>query len=225
MVLGTILTKTKYVEDKEMKRLRVRTWVEAVLHASGLTLVELEQKYSDAKTINPVARSCIWDKYRNGSVAPRIGIKPNGELHLAGRVEIDYPGTLQWLISPLWRLSDKAPMGMNEIRSIYEGMIYLFKSIFVETEHKTTGVFWRRNIEIEKCCKTLSHLDELTSFIALLTIIKEAEVNQDQEVHFYVFEHIFTYKVTLKKYPELKVTRKWLFEYLKSRWADTGYYD
>lgn len=215
----------RYIEDKEIRWIRVRTWVEAVLQASGLTLVELEQKFSDVKSISPTSRSCIWDKYRNGTVVPRIGTKPNGELHLASKVEIEYPGTLQWLTSPLWRLSDKAPMSMEEIKFVYQNLPYLYRSIFIEADYKITGLFWRRCTELEECCETLKKLDGLDAFISHLAMIKEAEISQDQDIHYYLFDSIFEYKKKLKNYQMLKLTIKPLIEYLKDRWKSAGYFD
>lgn len=219
------MASSRYIEDKEIRAMRVRTWVEAVMYASGITLVELEQKFSENRLSDPVARSCIWDKYRNGYVVPRIGKRPNGDYHLANRVEACYPGTMLWLTSPIWRLADKAPMEMTEIRKIYEGMPYLFRSMFVEVEHKVKGVFWRRYVEIDKCCETLRNLETLPAFISLLTIIKEAEIIQDQDVHDYVFDVVIEYKDKLIEHPILNFVTEWMFEYLSDRWKNAGYFD
>lgn len=96
---------------------------------------------------------------------------------------------------------------------------------FVEAEFKTKGIFWRRHVEIDKCCETLRNLEPLDAFIALLTIIKEAESIQDQDAHYYAFDEMIQYKKKLKGYAELKFTLKPLFEYFATKWKLSGYFD
>jgi hypothetical protein len=97
--------------------------------------------------------------------------------------------------------------------------------MFVEVEHKATGIFWRRYVEIDKCCDTLRNMETLHAFIALLTIIKEAEITQDQGVHDYVFDVVIEYKDKLMEHPILSFVTEWMFEYLSDRWKNVGYFD
>ena len=215
----------KYVEDISIRTLRVRAWVKSVRLASGLSLVELEKKFADSKNPSSSARSCIWDKYARGSVVPRIGKNPNGDLHLANRVNHTYPGTLQWLISPMWRLSDVAPMSMIEIKETFKGMPYLCRDNFIEAEKKAKGVFWRRNVDLENCFYTLSKIDTVPAFIALLTLVKEAELTQDQATHQSAFNEAISYEVKLSALPELEFIYEELFDYLEQRLNHAGYFD
>lgn len=214
-----------YVEDISIRALRVRAWVRSVRLASGLSLLELEKKFVDSKKPSSSARSCIWDKYARGSVVPRIGKKPNGELHLANRVNNSYPDTLQWLVSPIWRLSDIAPMSMIEIKEAFEGMPYLYRSIFIEAEYKTKGVFWRRDVDLESCFATLNKLDTIPAFIALLTLVKEAELTQDQATHQSAFVEAISYEDKLSALPELEFIYEYLFDYLDQRLNYAGYFN
>lgn len=216
---------SRYVEDIGIRQLRVRTWVRAVRLASGLSLIELERQYSDPKTKANTPRSCIWDKYAKGDVAPRVGKKPNGKLHLANRIDKAYPGTLRWLNSPMWRLIDKAPMSMIEIKAIYEEMPYLFRSIYVEPKHKTKGLFWRRYVELQPCIETLYKMEELQAFIALLTMVKEAEVNQDQATHYEALKAAISFEDGLAIFPELDFTDEEIIDYLEWRFKTAGYYE
>lgn len=214
---------TRYIEDREIRSHRVHTWVRAVRLKSKLSLLELEDKFSDSKGSNDKHRSCIWDKYNRGDVVPRIGIKPSGELHLANRVEQCYPNTLQWLTSPMWRLIDKAPMSMNEVRATYECMPVLFRSIFVEPEYKITGLFWRRYTESQSCIETLKKLEALPAFIALLTLVKEAETTQDQWTHYSALIAAIDMTQNLTFIPEIDLISADIEDYLTSRVRTAGY--
>lgn len=174
----------RYIEDREIRAQRAHIWVRSVRIRSKLSLIELEALFTDSKSDDETARSCLWDKYNKGDVIPRIGVKPGGGLHLASRVEEAYPGTLQWLTSPMWRLIDKAPMSMMEIKETYENLPTLFRSIFIEADYKTKGIFWRRMVNVQKCIETLKKFDDLNAFIALLIMVKEGETTQDQFTHY-----------------------------------------
>lgn len=214
-----------YKEDIAIRQLRVRSWVRAVRLASGLSLVELEKKFSDSVRSTKKPRSCIWDKYARGDVTPRVGKKPDGKLHLANRIEKSYPGTMQWLTSPMWRLIDKAPMSMYEIKEVYEGMPYLFRSIFVESKHKVKGIFWRRYTELQPCIETLYKMETLPAFIGLLAMTKEAEATQDQVTHHQALKAAINFEGALGEFPELDFTDQEIIDYLKMRYKTAGYYD
>jgi hypothetical protein len=214
---------SRYIEDRVIRVNRVHTWVRAVRLKSKLSLSELEELFSDSKTKEGKTRSCIWDKYNRGDVVPRVGIKPNGELHLANRVEQEFPGTLQWLTSPMWRLIDKAPMSMPEIRKIYDDMPSKFRSIFVEPDYKIKGIFWRRILPFEECIDTLKKLEILPAFIALLTMVKEAEISQDQYTHYSALRAAIYLTEYLTDIPEIELASLDLEEYLMSRIQSAGY--
>jgi len=172
-----------YKEDPEIRKMRVQAWFQAVSLASGLTPRELEKKFSESDSDRKVKRSCVWDKYRRGEVAPRSGPRPDGGLNLIDRVEAAYPGTAKWLTLPLWRLLDKVPMEMSEIRRYLEGLPNLIRQIFISVSAQPSGLFWRRDIDYDDACDLLLRLGSLDGLTAVLALVKEAEVIQDQYQH------------------------------------------
>lgn len=172
-----------YKEDPEIRKMRVQAWFLAVSQASKLTPRELEKQFGETKSDGKVQRSCVWDKYRRGEVVPRSGRRPDGGLKLVDRVEAAYPGTAKWLTLPLWRLLDKAPMEMSEIRRYLEGLPNLMRQMFIYSETQSTGLFWRRDTDYEDACDLLLRFGSLDGLNAVLALVKEAEVIQDQYQH------------------------------------------
>lgn len=172
-----------YKEDPEIRKMRVQAWFRAVSLASKLTPRELEQLFGETKSNEKVKRSCVWDKYRRGEVVPRSGLRPDGGLNLVDRVEAVYPGTAKWLTLPLWRLLDRAPMEMSEIRRYLERLPNLMRQMFIYSEAQPTGLFWRRDTDYEDACDLLLRFVSLDGLNAVLALVKEAEVIQDQYQH------------------------------------------
>lgn len=170
----------RYKEDPLVRSMRVRTWFHAVSMLSGLTVAQLECQFAqvDAKG----SGSCIWDKYRRGEVVPRSRCSNKWQLSLVERVERRYPGTTVWLSSPLWRLADKAPMDMGELRRTFAGMPGPFRALFI-ADDRPSALFWRRPVDTAKLCDLLMHANRIEAPIVLLALAKEAEVTQNQEQH------------------------------------------
>lgn len=173
----------RYKEDPEIRKMRVQAWFRAVSLESGLTPRELEKTFSESEPKKKVQRSCVWDKYRRGEVVPRSGFRPDGGLNLVDRVEASYPGTAKWLTLPLWRLLDRAPMEMSEIRRCYEGLPNLMRQIFIYTQAEPSGLFWRRDTDYDDACDHLLRFGNLDGLTAVLALVKEAAVIQDQYQH------------------------------------------
>ncbi|UCV09417.1 hypothetical protein [Dechloromonas denitrificans] len=173
----------RYKEDPEIRKMRVQAWFRAVSLESGLTPRELEKTFSESEPQKKVQRSCVWDKYRRGEVVPRSGFRPDGGLNLVDRVEASYPGTAKWLTLPLWRLLDRAPMEMSEIRRCYEGLPNLMRQIFIYTQAEPSGLFWRRDTDYDDACDHLLRFGNLDGLTAVLALVKEAAVIQDQYQH------------------------------------------
>jgi hypothetical protein len=177
-----------YKEDPEIRKMRVQAWYRAVALASGLTPRELERKFSESESDRKVKRSCVWDKYRRGEVVPRSGPRPDGGLNLVDRVEADYLGTAKWLTLPLWRLLDKAPMEMSEIRRCYESLPQPMRAIFIQPNATESSVFWRRDIDCRKVCDLLLRFADPDGLAVVLTMGREAEVIQSRRQHDIVLE-------------------------------------
>lgn len=169
-----------YKEDPEIRKMRVQAWYRAVALASGLTPRELEKKFGESESDRKVKRSCVWDKYRRGEVVPRSGPKPDGGLNLVDRVEAAYPGTAKWLTLPLWRLLDKAPMEMSEIRRCYESLPRPMRAMFIQPDATESSVFWRQDINWRKVCDLLLRFADHDGLTAILITVREAEIIQNQ---------------------------------------------
>lgn len=204
----------RYAENRTIKRLRIQSWFKAVIHASGLSSGELEYQFSLANEQCP--RSCIWDKYRRGDVAPRES--------LVIAVEERYPGTRFWLSSALWRMADEFSIDMAEIRSAYEGLPKLLRSIFVACHASEATLFWRRPVEAEEVCDQLRRFGTIEAFIAAMIFVREAEVIQSTNEHILALELARQYLDRLSRHPILggPLNQK-LSAYLESRWKDPGY--
>lgn len=172
----------RYKEDPKVRSMRIRTWFRAVEMASGLTSSELEREFAE-RGREQGKRSCIWNKYRAGTVAPRSGHSEKGRLNLVERVEKSYPGTAKWLTLPLWRLIDRAPMEMVEIRQLFESLPAILRSMFVASEREATGLFWRRPVNLDDVCDKLRAQKNLDALVTAFILMKEAEVIQYQMQH------------------------------------------
>lgn len=170
-----------YKEDPKIRAMRIQTWFRAVeLASGGMTTHDLERQFSDKK-IEKGKRSCIWNKYRAGTVAPRGGCSGStGGLNLVDRVDAVYPGTAKWLTLPLWRLIDRAPMEMREIRQCYEALPSLLRSLFVIPMSQGPGIFWRRLVSPKEVARILYAKRDLEALIAILVQVKEAETIQSR---------------------------------------------
>lgn len=193
-----------YKEDPEIRKMRVQAWFRAVSLASGLTPRELEKKFSESDGDRKVKRSCVWNKYRRGEVVPRSGPRPDGGLNLVDRVELAYPGTAKWLTLPLWRLLDKAPMEMSEIRRSYESLPRPMRAMFIHPDATESSVFWRvRAMDCKADCELLLRFESLEGLIAVLTLKKEVECTQNIAQHGLCVRNMSLYLSKFRKHPVL----------------------
>lgn len=214
-----------YKEDPEIRKMRIQAWFRAVSLASKLTPRELEKQFGEPKSNEKVKRSCVWDKYRRGEVVPRSGLRPDGGLNLVDRVETVYPGTAKWLTLPLWRLLDRAPMEMSEIRRYLERLPNLMRQMFIYSETQPTGLFWRRGTDYEDVCDLLLRFGSLDGLNAVLALVKEAEVIQDQYQHQECVETAGEYLARLAYQGLLSGTIvDELSNYLRQRITSAGYF-
>jgi len=173
-----------YKESPWVRTMRIQTWFRAVEQKSGgLGTHDLERQFS-GKKIAHGKRSCIWNKYRAGTVAPRGGCgNSTGGVNLVKRVETVYPGTAKWLSLPLWRLVDPAPMEMAEVRMLFEGLSPGLRPMFIASKKEASGLFWRRPVDIKQVGDILCAKRDLDALVAALILVKEAEVTQNQIQH------------------------------------------
>lgn len=211
-----------YDEDPLIRTMRVQTWYRAVALASGLSTRELEKKFGEVDPGQRAKRSCAWNRYKRGDVVPRKGMTPNGGLNVVDRVEAAYPGTAKWLDLPLWRLLDKAPMEMSEIRRCYEGMPNTIRSIFVASGNEATVVFWRRSVEPKHACEILLRFRDTDALVALLAMVREAEVVQDRNMRSVAMNAVMEELRSLAALRSAKsVLDSGLLYYVQSCWKST----
>lgn len=195
-----------YKEDPEIHKMRVQTWFRAVSLASGLTAHELETKFSESDSEKKVKRSCVWNKYRRGEVVPRSGLRPDGRLNLVDRVEAAYPKTAKWLTLPLWRLLDKAPMEMSEIRRCYESLPAAMRGMFIRQNANTSSVFWRRGELNSRDCDVLLRFESIEGFTAVAAMFRESECAQNTIQNSLCAEKVADYIKRLVKHPVFGIT-------------------
>lgn len=166
-----------YKEDPQIRKMRVQAWFKAVTMESGLSARELEEKFREDSG-KKVKRSCIWNKYRRGEIVPRGGHRDDGQPNLLERVEASYPETSEWLLSPIWRVADPAPMEMSELRQVYAGLPGVFRQLFIAPGKATHGRFWRSATPNKVIFEVLSRKPNLEAITAALALVKETETRQ-----------------------------------------------
>lgn len=213
-------------EDPEIRSMRVRAWVRAVKQASGLSLAELEEEFSQRwAQRSPSLRSCIWEKYQRGEVVPRASLRTKEGLSLVERVEKRYPGTARWLSLPVWRLVDKASMDMNDIRTIYEGLPKLLRSIFIAGPDEASEIFWRRPVDHRHVCDIVLRIGDLDALVVALALVREAEITQNQAQHEVGVETVQECLYLLRNDPILGEELVYeLHEYLGRCWENVKYF-
>jgi hypothetical protein len=171
-------------ENKLLRELKVKTWFSAVAEASGKTAYELEKEFAPSYVDRDKfhkQRSRLWEKYRTGKIVPTMKETKGGRRPIALMVEEKYPGTLQWLTSPIWKLADPdAEITMDYLRSVYESFEPEMRALFIKEkpEHR---LFWRVPFSANK-----SLLDEvstskgITRLIALLCLMRESILLQEE---------------------------------------------
>lgn len=167
-----------YVERDEIRRLRVKVWFHAVQQKSGLSIQELEEKFS-SRMSNEGWKSGIWSRYKNGNVTPRTRKGAKGQDGLAQRVEVVYPGTQVWLEHRIWRVLDQAPMDLSEIRKRFDELEPPLHEIFVENPI-AGGRFWRTTVWLANGMPLITDRRPLDKLYVLLLLLKEAETCQDR---------------------------------------------
>lgn len=186
------------------------TWFNAVSIASGLTSRQLDVKYAGEGQVKQskgkVQRPCIWDKYRRGTVGPSI--KPNRDKtqSIVQRVEAEYPGTARWLALPLWDLLEADQVSMDDVYWVFDNLDEAVEELLVyEPQRQHDGVFWQKSLRnTEHLVSSLFSLNSLDAATALLGLIKEAEICQDQFLHQECYWALITLLETMQCEPPLK---------------------
>ncbi len=191
-----------YKEDAHIRKMRVQAWYRAVVKTSGLSTRDLERKFSESDAGRKVNRSCVWNRYRRGEVVPRSGQKPGGGVNLVDRVEAEYPETAKWLYLPMWRLLDRAPMEMSEIRQCYQSLPPPIRSIFIHQEAEPSSLFWRtRPLDCKREGELLLRFESLDGLTAVLVMQRESIIVQCRQQHAASQVVLREYSRRLEKHP------------------------
>ncbi|PKO92572.1 MAG: hypothetical protein CVU15_05475 [Betaproteobacteria bacterium HGW-Betaproteobacteria-1] len=171
-------------ENELLRELKVKTWFNAVAEASGKTAYELEKEFSPSyvdKGKFHKQRSRLWEKYRTGKVVPTMKETKGGRRPIALLVEEKYPGTLQWLTSPLWTLADpEAEITMDYLRTVYESFEPKMRALFIQ-EKPENRLFWRVPFSANKSLlEDIVSKESVTGFVGLLCLMRESVLLQEE---------------------------------------------
>jgi hypothetical protein len=153
-----------------------------------------------------VQRPGIWDKYRRGIVGPSIKPIRDQTQSIVQRVEAEYPGTARWLKLPLWNLLEADQVPMDDLYWIFNDLDEAVQELLVYEPHRQhDGVFWQKSLRnTEHLVASLFFLNSLDAATALLGLIKEAEICQDQFLHQECYWALITLFETMQCEPPLK---------------------
>lgn len=207
-------------------RIKGITWFVAVSQASGMTAAELEVLFGKSKRNLQYSAGCrpgLWNKYRDGLACPKSKRDKNGNPSIVERVENRFPGTAKWIFMPFWDVMSSAPMEMADIKNIYQSLPLELRILLVMEPANSQKTFWRRPIDENKLFQHLLKIHDLNAGIAILAIIKEAEITQNQRLHRKGIECWNEYSIFLNQHPIVGYVSKLIAEMLKKRFGNIEY--
>jgi hypothetical protein len=190
--------------DDRIKTLRVKIWFSAVKFHSKLNNNDLSRMFPSTKrkssktdasngSMYSPNESGYWDQIRRGEIMPLL--REHGK-QLVKNVDETFPGTKRWIESPLWVLLRTKPMTIDEIYSILESLhSRITESLLVKS---SVGSTFARNPllkeqyeRLDRIARPLFPSDDDDVFgrlmggvIAVVALIREAEITQQQPQHF-----------------------------------------
>jgi len=167
-------------------RLRAMAWFNAVSLASGMNDSELEVFFGDASNrtrYKPGERPGLWRKYKTGKICPKFKPDVHGRPSIVERVEARFPGTAQWMGMPFWDVLSYKVMSMPELRKIYLSLQPNVRDLILMEPVMNGRMFWRRPTDPEQLYDSLLSIGNLDATTAVLALIKEAEITQNQTQH------------------------------------------
>jgi hypothetical protein len=177
-------------ENKLIRELKVKTWFAAVAEASGKTAYELEKEFAPSYVDREEFgkhRARLWDKYRLGKSMPTFKEKQGGRRPIALLVEDSYPGTLQWLISPMWQVLDlEIEITMMDLRVIYESLPAELSGFIIEENR--TGKFWRKGMDSSiPLISMLTDQESIEAATAVVCLWRESLISQQKNLYDAIF--------------------------------------
>lgn len=173
--------------DDYAYRVRTMAWFNAVSQASGgMNARDLEILFgmpTKKEKYTPGARPGIWKKYETGFICPKYKPDANGRPSIVERVEARFPGTARWITLPFWDVLSYRRFSMDELRGIYLKLAPQVRSLVVMDTGERASVFWRRPVDAAQLYADLLAIGDLDASTAILGLIKEAEITQNQGQH------------------------------------------
>lgn len=184
--------------------LRVRIWFNAVKTRSGLSNKALsrlfpstQRKASESSpssgTQYSQADSGYWHKIRRGEIMPLR--RAHGQ-QLVENVEEAFPGTRRWIVSPLWDLLSTKPATTHDIYGILRSLHPRISEVLL-VKSQVNSKFARRPPcrdqyqKLARIARPLFPVDEDDVFgrlmggvVAVVALIREAEIIQQQPLHY-----------------------------------------
>lgn len=163
-------------------------WFNAVSLASGMNESELEVLFGESTSrqrYTPGARPGLWRKYKMGRICPKTKADINGRPSIVERVDRQFPGTAKWMSMPFWDVLSYKRMDMAELRQVYVSLSPSVRDLIVMDPQINGRMFWRRSTAMEALYDELIEVGGIDAATAILALIKEAEITQNQIQHQY----------------------------------------
>lgn len=166
-------------------KLRARAWFIAVSRKSRMNEIELEvffgkERNRDYSTAN---RPGLWKKYKTGLICPKYQPDALGNISIVQLVEKYFPKTATWMSHPFWDVLSFREMDLDELKVIFYSLKQEIREQIVYDSRVKGRMFWRRDVDNEDLFVHLAAIDDIDAATALLALIREAEIRQDQYLH------------------------------------------
>lgn len=154
-------------------RAAIRAWAEASLASSGLNPKQMAA-YFRSEDGKPSTKfySCL----RYGRSFPRLQLD-TGELGPALTIEADYPGTLKWLLHPMWQIAALCPdITIAEVR---RRAVVLHPDVRRLLFDGPSDQLRRNEVVSNHLCSTLAEIGSLDALAAVFYLGLEACALED----------------------------------------------
>ncbi len=217
----TVVHKRGKPKNDHVDALRVKAWFVAVREKSGLkTAYQLEKRFAPDKfrrgPDGECIRPCQWDKYERGENVPKNS--------LVALVEATYPGTLQWLVAPLWKVIRARSLPIPELHSIIATTRPKLASRLSHANSQFSQARRRPyNLSQPNTIDSLWRQGDVAALTALLGLIRDAEEKSDDHQHAEAALAALHLFILLAANDPLHSVRHELFMHLKDRFFTRVY--
>lgn len=167
-------------------RIRTKAWFIAVSQASGMNAEELEIYFAPPDKQGMYRggnRPRLWEKYRAGRICPKSKPDRNEKESIVERVGKCFPGTDKWISMPFWQVLSYSQMEMHELKAVYRSLSNPVRELIIMEKAQENKMFWRTPTNQDDLYRKLISIGDIDAATAVLAMIKEAEVTQNQFQH------------------------------------------